>query len=302
MNQQQFIEKTKTICHLLNQRRHQDNFLFSDNEMPYYWKLSELTNLYPSKFNMQTPISSNEIYKMELTIFDNIPELKNLNPHPNHLLNVKENYTLKDHDTKNVKIIKNSLNQNLSCVMCEYLFGTQHYYIEQAYFLFPNETPEKIANAARDLKTADLRPQITNYVKKLTSIINNSINTSTTSYNAVWSEIWNTLYNTYSISNLRETYNIKGSPIDYMTPTALHVTNNMLKNITEECSHTYPLNTEKIINIARKWAIHARNQFINHNTYPCMHLSKQKTQTKIKNIITARENFWRKNYPLSLQK
>ena len=211
MNQQQLLEKTSEICRALNQRRYQDNPLFTDIEMPCYWKTSELAFLYPSIFDMSQPLSQK--FNSELTNFISvkIPAFEYITPQPIHVLNVKENYAVRDQYALNqVKIVKDKQNQNMSRVACEYLFSIHHFYIEQAYFLNPDKTHQEIAHTAQGLKIANLRSQITQHVKELTSIISHSIGYSKTTYNEIWSTIWCTVYKTYSIKDLHKIYNISG--------------------------------------------------------------------------------------------
>ena len=295
------IKNPVTICRALKQKHHQDNTLFSKDNMPCYWKSSELAFLYPNIFDMSQPISQTRINALDTMITNHIPEFKDLYPKPVHILNVKETYTIQS-DTPNLStIVKNGLNQNLSRIACEYIFGQfDDTEIEQAYFLFPDQTPEEIADFAELIRLERIRDQVAQSCKSVSSAINHTYGITQDSFNSVWALIWCSLYDKPTMNALRETYNIKYSPVNYMTPEALNIVNQMLTEIVAKYENTNTRNITTINYIARNTAIMARNRFIERGLNLYTQLSTENTRSKVDKVRRIREKFWRNNYKQSL--
>jgi len=303
MTQHELITHTDSICCTLNQRRYQDGSLFCVGEMPVFWKLSELAFSYSYAFDMAQPMSSKDIYDMKKLILTRVPELQTLTPEPIHVLNVKESYAIKNKDTKQVEIVKNGQNQNLSRVAAEYMCARQsNTKIHQAYFLALDKTVPEIADIAKDLHVEYFRSKVAESSKKLSSIINRANGAKPYSFQEIWALIWCTFYDACNMETLRTRYGIKGSPVDYMTPSALHITNQMLTEIIKKWATCASSNIATVAQIAKQQAIRSRNDFIAHGYGFKAELFNESTHNRIEKIHRMRDRFWQKNYPQSLQK
>ena len=114
-----------SIIQTLQQRRFKQQLDIFDNSEPLeYWRLSDLANLYPNIFNVQRPITPSDIFKMNNTIKNSVPEFKNLSRIPVHVLDVRETYNIllpeTNTNTKKMKFpskFKNfSINFNISFI------------------------------------------------------------------------------------------------------------------------------------------------------------------------------------------
>ncbi|MBR4625171.1 MAG: hypothetical protein IKO56_06520, partial [Alphaproteobacteria bacterium] len=205
----------------LDARRHQQvPSLFEENQqMPYFWKLSELALTYPELFDITKPVSAPKANELMTTIKDKIPEFYALEQEPIHILNIKETYNIYQPDTQQIKTVRNGTNQYLTNIACEYLLKQQSGgKLQQAYFLYPDATPEAMVVAAQDLHFEYIRDQIAHTSNLLSAIINRARGARKTSFSEIWAHTWNVLYNVKSMDDLRDRYNIKTSPIDYMKP------------------------------------------------------------------------------------
>lgn len=287
----------------LNQRRYQEKSLFSETENMPYWKLSDLAILYPNFFDVRQPVSDATIRKMNETIINScLPDFYDLTPTPVHILNTKETYNLYIKETNEIKTVKNSKNQNLSPVACEYLFrqlkGAE---IEQAYFLYPNKTPEELKEAVYELRFERIRDQIASSSQMLSAIINRSYGARKTSFSEIWSTMWHILYQVNNMDELRARYNIKSSPLDYMTPQTLIYMNSIFQDIILHfCDKPY-VNVNEIKDYVSTRAALARAHFIRYGSTPEQQLLEKNSYSRIEKIRSARVKFWKQYYPISLQ-
>lgn len=303
MTHNKIPSRSEILKQTLNSRRYIDNDLFrEDNQTPYFWKLSDLAILYPNFFDVKKPVSAREIKRINTTITNAIPEFRNLTEKPIHILNTKESYNICVPQTNKIKTIKHGNNQHLTGIACEYLFGKfKGTELEQAYFLYPTKDAHELEIAAQDLKFEKIRNQISQTSNLLSSIINRAYGADKSSFSKVWSFIWEKLYNVKSMDELRQKYNIKTSPIDYMRPQTLIFINAMLQEIVLTFTNTPSYSINDIYNLISIKTALARRKFFEYGSSPEKQLTERGTYSIIKKIRNARKKLWLANYPVSLQ-
>ena len=296
--QKNFPSNTEFICKALNQKCDKDNDLFS--ETACYWKLSDLALLFPKYFDVKTLVSQQTINQIEKNVIDSIPEFRELTPQPVHVLKIKESYNIYTNDK--LEFIKNGLDQKLSRVACEHLFrqkpGAE---IQQAYFMFPNQTAQELNASAQKIHFERARDNISASSNILSAIINRAIGSNKQSFRDVWSEFWRTLYATNSLEDFRTIHDIKTSPIDYMPTQTLIFINGILQEIVLQFCDKNQVHIQEIIKMAHKKALYARAEFIKHGALPEEKLTNTNSYYQIIKMRKLREKFWREHYPLSLQ-
>ena len=303
MNPKFFPSNTEIVYQALNLRRHQEKDLFSEDEKPCYWKLSDLAILYPMFFDARTPVSAQTIKKINNNVLDHVPEFYQLTPQPVHVLNTKETYNIYIKDIQEIKTIRNGTNQQLTRVACEYLFrqikGAE---FEQAYFLFPQKNSEELTLAAEDIKFERLRDQIASSSNILSAIINRASGATKSSFSEVWSTMWRTLYGVKNMDELRTRFNIKTSPIDYMKPQTLVYMNSLLQEIILKFCNNNHVHIDEIKDFACTKMMFARARFARYGSKPEEQLLEKSSYRQIEKIREARIKFWNEHFPLSLQK
>ena len=298
-----FPSNSEITYQALNQRRNQDNALFTETELSPYWKLSDLAILYPNFFNVKQPVSQGTVNKIRNNILDTcIPEFQDLTPEPVHVLNVKETYNFYIKDTNEIKTAKNSLNQKLSPVACEYLFrqlkGAE---FEQAYFLCPDKNVDELIPISQELHFERIRDQVASSSNILSALINRAQGHTKTSFSEIWATMWHILYHVNNMDELRTHFNIKSSPIDYMKPQTLIYMNSIFQDIILHfCNRTY-IHVDEIKDYAATKAALARANFVRYGSKPEEQLLEKSSYSRIEKIRHARIKFWKKYYPLSLQ-
>ena len=303
MTQKNIPSRAELIKQTLNTRRQQETDLFNSVDIkPYFWKLSDLAILYPMFFDMKKSVSIHIANKIKNTIIDTIPEFAQLTEQPVHILTVKESYNIYNTETNQIKTVKSGNDQHLTNVACEYLFRQQNgLELETAYFLSPNKTGAELVALAQNLRFEKIRDQIAQTSNLLAAIINRAYGADKSSFSKIWSLIWETLYKVKTMDALRERYNIKTSPIDYMKPQTVIFINAMLQEIVLNFANQPFYTIADVYNHAKTKATLARAQFIKYGSTPEQQLTEQSTYSIIEKIRRDRKNFWRKNYPLSLQ-
>ena len=291
------------VMQSLSLRRNQENKLFgSDKEAPAYWRMSDLAILYPDYFNMQNLVTPNTIREINNTIREAIPEFRDLAEQPVHILNTKETYNIYLKDTNQIKTIKNGLNQQLTNIACEYLFrNCPGKTLEQAYFLYPEKKPGEIQIAAQELQFERVRDQIAKTSNLLAAIINRAYGSHKGSFSEIWSSIWKVLYGVRNMDELRARYNIKTSPIDYMSTQTLVFINAMLQEVVLKFSKQLYYNIEEVKDSAMTMAGFARARFFRYGSKPEDQLTGKSSYSRIEKIRHDRKKFWEKYYTISLQ-
>ena len=301
MNPKFFPSNSEIIYEALNQRRLQQKDIFSQEEKPYYWNLSDLAILYPNFFDARTPISSSIIKKINDNVLKHVPEFYELDPQPIHVLNTKETYNIYIKDIQEIKTIKNGTNQRLTRVACEYLFrqckGAE---FEQAYFLFPNKDVTELTFASLELKFERIRDQIASSSNVLSAIINRAKGANKTSFGEIWATMWRTLYSVQTMDELRERFNIKTSPIDYMKPQTLIYINSLFQEIILRFCNSNYVHVNEIKDFAYTKMLLARAHFIRYGSTPEEQLLEKNSYRRIEKIRDARKILWQEHFPLSL--
>ena len=302
MTQKNIPSRAELIKQTFNTRRYRETNLFdSIEEKPYYWKLSDLAILYPNLFDIKKPISQYTVHKINSEIKTAIPAFTKLTEQPVHVLTLKDSYNLYVSETNTIRTVKSGKNQNLTNVACEYLFRQySNTELEQAYFLYPSKTGQELMDTAQELKFEKIRTQIAQTSNLLSAIINRANGATKSSFSEIWSLIWHTLYNVNSMDTLREKYNVKTSPIDYMKPQTLIFMNAMLQEIVLKFANQSFYTIDDIRKHARMKASFARAQFFKYGSSPEKQLTEKSSYTIIEKLRRARERFWQKYYPLSL--
>ena len=295
-SQAQLIKQT------LDAHRKQEYDLFSEyNTNPYFWKLSELTILFPKIFDIKKPISQKVACTIKSMVTDSIPEFKQLQKQPIHIMNVKETVNFFDSAKKQIRTVKHATNQNLTNVACEYLFrqfdGKE---IEQAYFLYPDRPAPELAEAAQSLRFEKIRDQIARTSNLLSAIINRAHGADKNSFRNIWSLMWETLYKVKTMDILRERHNIKTSPIDYMKPQTLIFINTTLQEIVFKFANQPFYTIADVRNQVFAMATMARAKFIKYGSTPEQQLTEKSTYSIVEKVRNARKRFWQHNYPKSL--
>lgn len=304
MTQKNIPSRAELIKQTFNTRCQQENDLFHNiNTNANFWKFSDLAILYPQFFDMKKLVSPKTAHTIKNMVIDTLPEFENLTEEPVHILTVKEPYNIYNPETNRIRTVKNGTDQHLTNVACEYLFRQQNgAELEQAYFLSPDKPGDELIDLAQKLKFEKIRNQIAQTSNLLAAIINRAYNADKSSFSKIWSLIWETLYKVKSMDSLREHYNIKTSPIDYMKPQTLIFINAMLQEIVLNFANKPFYTTADIYNHAKTKATLARAQFVKYGSLPEKQLTEQSTCSIIEKIKRARKNFWHANYPKSLQR
>ncbi len=301
MNPKVYPSDNEVIYQSLTQRCFQNTDLFQTEEKSCYWKLSDLAILYPNFFDMNSPISAGTIQKINNNVLDHIPEFHKLTKQPVHVLNIKETYNMYIKDTNFFKTVKNRKNQQLTRVACEHLFRKiQGAEFEQAYFLFPNKNVAELTLAAHEIEFERIRDQIASSSNILSAIINRAQNSERNSFAEVWAYMWCKLYSVQNMDELRDRYNIKTSPIDYMKPRTLVYINGILQEIILHFCDRTIVSVEEIKEYAASKAAFARANFIRYGSKPEEQLLEKNSYRRIEKMRDARIKFWQENYTLSL--
>ena len=303
MTQRTIPSRAELIKQTLNMRRQQESDLFDTlGKSVYFWKLSDLAILYPQFFDTKKPVSQKTALKMKSMVTEAIPRFEQLPEQPVHILTTKESYNIYIPETNRIKTVKNGTDQHLTNVACEYLFRQQNdAELEQAYFLTPNKPAPELIDMAQNLKFEKIRNQIAQTSNLLSAIINRAYGADKSSFSKIWSLIWETLYRVKSMDTLREQYNIKTSPIDYMKPQTVIFINAMLQEIVFNFANRPFYTVRDIYNNAQAKALMARAKFIKYGSTPEKQLIEKNTYSIIEKIRRVRKNFWNENYPLSLE-
>ncbi len=303
MNPKFFPSRSEVIYQALNQRSHQDKNLFSENKQPRYWNLSDLALLYPTFFNMKSPVSAGMIKQINKNVLDHIPEFIDITPEPIHVLNEKETYNVYDKDTKELKTVKNGTNQKLTRVACEYLFRQcKGAAFEQAYFMFPHKSVAELDKITETINFERIRDQVAASSNILSAIINRSRGAKNFSFGEIWSAMWRAFYYVKDMEDLRIRYNIKKSPLDYMKTRTLIYVNGLLQEIILKfCNDNY-VHVDEIKNFAITKMQLARAHFIRYGSTPEEQLLEKSSYHTIEKIRDARIKFWQEQFPISLQR
>ncbi len=300
-------EKIKQVINILNPLRRQDTDLFSTSKKPVYIKLSDLSNWYPNIFNINRPISNDMINMMNNDIKTSLPKINTFGY--THVLNFKEDYSLRNPQNDTITIIKKGNNQKLTSVACEYIFRhfNQNTYdnntsIEQAYFLSQSKTVSEINTLAQKIQIEQIRKIIAINSKQLWSITNHSYAADTRSTKEIWSSLWRGFYAVNSMADLRDAKNIKTSPIDYMPIENLYFINDVLNNIITQCLAKRNITINDIKFIISTTANRTRNLFIKtYKKAPENCLLKESAKNTPEQVQNIRKRFWLENYPISLR-
>lgn len=303
MTQKNIPSNAELIKQTLNTRRYSASNLFSPSEnTPYFWKLSDLSILYPNFFDVHTPISQYTCNKLANIITRTIPEFHNLPEQPVHILTTKETYNIYLKQNNKIKTVKNAPNQHLTNVACEYLFGQLNgAELEQACFLYPDKDAHELTIKAAELKFEHRRNQVARTSNLLSAIINHAHGANKNSFREIWSLIWQTLYNVKTMDVLRNEHNVKTSPIDYMKPQTLRFVDAMLQEIALNFATRTDYSIDEVRYVAKTKASFARKEFLNYGSTPEKQLLKQNSYHIIERTRKARKKFWRENYLLSLK-
>ncbi len=294
------------IYKTLNQRRHQDNTsIFGGEETASYWTLADLTIMYPNYFDIDQPISSSVITKINGQVFKAIPRFQNLTPQPVHMLNFKETYNAFVKTAHTIQIIKNGTNQKLSPVVCEYLFGQINgAEFEQAYFICQNQQIENIKTVSNLIKFAKLRNQVKQLSENLASVTKHAIGSNLNSYSDIWSFLWCRLFNMRTMDDLRIKYNLKDgeSIMEYMTLEPLIYVNNLLQAILLRVYERQKVSIDEIkYLISTVISSDCIAQFNKNYSAPENYAQKNTENSIITPVNRVKTNFWKEYYPLSLQ-
>ena len=294
---------TELITQTLDLRRHHNNNLFDNGKQnPYFWKLSELAITYPNVFDVKKPIQQYTINKLDEVIKNTNPNFYTLETQPIHVLNVKETYNVYLKETNQIKTVHRGTNQYFTNVILEYWFRQyKGFEIEQAYFLYPNKKQEELTLAAQELGFERIRDQIAHTSNLLSAVIKNAHGSNKNSFSEIWSSIWKKLYGVISMDSLRDRYNIKTSPIDYMKPQTLIFINSMLQEIVLNFSNKTHYTIGDVFTQASTKASIARAHFFRYGSKPEEQLTETSSYHVIEKIRKNREKFWKEYYPLSLQ-
>lgn len=292
-----------SIIQTLQQRCFKQQLDIFDNSEPLeYWRLSDLANLYPNIFNVQRPITPSDIFKINNTIKNSVPEFKNLSRIPVHVLDVRETYNILLPETNTIQTVKNSSNQYLTRVACEYLFSKETgYTLQQAYFMYPNTNTNELLLSAENIRLERLRGLIKNTNGSLSSIIRRAYDFKTDSFGHVWSALWRSFYGTQDMS-VKDRYTLKSSPINYMDSNTLAYTIALLTDIINHfiCSQHYSISD--IVNVIHVKGFRARIDFKAIYGKNPEDLLKDKDSSKtISKVQQDRINFWNQYYPSSLK-
>ena len=296
------INKIKTIVENLQKRKQSKGNTLFETEPKYFWRLSDLSLMYPDVFNPQVPFSSTYIYNFNHSK-TNEAFLKELDYIPVHFENIRETYNIRD--SMGRMLTKNGKNQNLSNVACEHVFNKHiGYHIEQAYFIYPNASLTELYKQSEEIKLAHARQQIAQTMKELSSFINRcSCKRGPDPYALIIGNFWNTLFNAENSYELHTNNNIKSylSPLDYMRANTLNYINKLFRNVIEQFENK-DVTFDQIMLSLTDAAQKARYFFATKNTTPEACLFPDKTNIRIENVQRARVKFLSAYYPISLQK
>lgn len=303
MNPKFFPSNAEVIYQGLNQRSHQDTNLFSEEEQPSYWNLSDLALMYPNFFDMKSPISAETIKKINKNVLNHVPEFIDITTDPIHVLNIKATYNIYIKDTEELKTVKNGTNQKLTRVACEHLFrqykGAE---FEQAYFMFPHKSVDELIQASHTIRFERIRDQVAASSNILSAIINRSNGARNFSFGEVWSAMWRAFYNVRDMDELRTRFNIKKSPLDYMKPQTLIYVNSLLQEIILKFCNDNFVHIDEIRDFATTKMLLARARFIRYGSKPEEQLLEKSSYHTIEKVRDARIKFWQEHFPISLTK
>ena len=226
----------------------------------------------------------------------------------NHILNIKDDYTLRDSKTGIMETIKKGNNQKLSSAICEYIFrnfdpntAIENTSIEQAYFLSPDKSLSKIIDLSQKIQIEHIRDSISQRIKTLHKIITHNAKGTNQNFQEVLSLFWCTFYDSETMSMLRDCKNINGSPLYYMKTNTLYFMNEILSKLEMTLySKTMP-SMDFVKNQVKIYAIKARNEFKKFNTTPEKHLLKTSFEETPKQVKNIRKRFWKENYPVIIR-
>ena len=304
-NRTEEIIRVATLINWFNDRKHKKNSLFDSFQPQYFWRLSDLSLKYPQSFNVQTLFSSTEAYNLKNYALEMVPNFKQLEYSPVHIETVRETYNIYDSKTQRMTTKQNGKNQNLSIIACEYQFNKiPRHEIEQAYFLFPGNSAETILDKSEELRLVHARQQMSETMKRLSSLINKSEHNVPNAFAFIIGNFWCKLYNVENTERLHSQYNIKNnlSPLDYMPANTLIYINNILQQAMDDLWSKRYYSFDQIKECIENAALFTRSMFIyRYSTKPELHLLKDNTQSRISEIIKARKNLLKEYYPLSLE-
>ena len=305
MTQQTYPSESEFICTALNQRRNQTNDLFGEGAC--FWKLSDLALLYPNIFNMNSLVSQYTVNNMTEDITNHIPEFQSLTTQPVHVLKIKSSYNMHPNpmNPNEITFVKKGNDQQLSRVACEYLFrqisGTA---IQQAYFMFPQKTPDEISEISKEINFERLRAKSIQSNNVFSAIVNRASGSRKISFDDVWATFWRIFYNENNMNELRARYDIKKgqSPFDRMNMQTLDFTLKIVQEIIMQFRNQNPAYIQDIINFTQYKALSARKQYQDKfGTNPENTLTDKNTYNIVEKVRRMRKAFWQNEYPISLR-
>lgn len=302
-----YEEKIKNIVHKLNQIYRQETDLFASCCGPAYLRLSDLSNWYPKIFSLDRPIDENTIQSINQEIKSAVPRLSNI--YSTHILNTKEDYSLVNQIDKTISTIKKGNNQRLSPIVCEHLFRyfnpnayDNNTSIEQAYFLSQTKNISDISNLAQKIQIEQIRARISGSSKQLWSTTVHSYAATKQSPQEIWSLLWRTFYDTQSMQDLRDSKNIKTSPIDYMKIETLYFIDDVINSIIQKCLEKRHPTINDVKFATTTTANRAREYFSKTTgTTPEKCLLTNSIKNIPEQVQKIRKQFWQENYPVSLR-
>ena len=276
--------------------------IFDIKDQPEYWRLSDLAILYPNVFDIRHPVAQSAINKMNDLIIDTIPDFAALETRPIHILNIKETYNAYFPETNTIQTIKNGTNQHLSRVACEYLFRQRPgYSIQQAFFMYPNQTSDSLHDTISQIKFEQIRSQISGTSNLLSAIVNRAYGARQTSFAEAWSALWCALYGVRDMQILNDRYNLKSSPINYMHPRTFNLISSMLQEIeTKFCNQNY-YSINEVLESVRNIGLFTRARFAQYGTKPESELTNEDSYKIVARVRKERKKFWEQYFPLSLE-
>ena len=298
--------QVKSVIDWFKDRKQKKYTLFDYQQAQYFWSLSDLNFAYPKHFNPKTPFSSTVAYNLKNYAIKTVPTFEKLDYTPVHFETVRETYNIYDDERQRILKIRNGKNQKLSLVACEYIFNQiPRHEVEQACFLFPNDSlPQSVYEHAEEIKLMHARQQITETMKKLSSLINRCDDKKGPNpYALIIGNFWNKLYDAPNSETLHIKNNIRNdlSPLDYMKTGTLIYINNLFQIIINQFWNSEYVKFEQIKAYMEDAALFARSEAIyKYRTRPECSLLPTDTTKRINAINKARKNLLETYYPLSL--
>lgn len=299
MNPKEYPTNKQIFFTALNQRSHQDNDLFSSATKTPYWSLSDLSRLYPNFFDVKSPISIRVTRNFQNDVLTHVPEFSDLTQQPVHILSAHDTYNISVNGK--IKTIKDGPDQHLSRVACEYIFRQLNdTAFEQAYFLSPNKKFADVLALSEEIHFENARAKVAASSNVLSAIVNRANDATKTSFGDVWSVMWRVLYNVESFEDLRGLYNVKTTPLDYMSAQTLIFMNKKIHEIISKFCNRNSFTIDEIKDSVFTAATLARKCFKDRNSTPEAQLLPKNTYRRIEKIRELRTKFWKEYYPMSL--